>query len=162
MTRRWGLRVTVPVLAAVAVGVVAVVAGGEVNIGYLVGATVLVAVAMWTAMDLVPHVQYPNWNVTTTHTPRQPGTDMRLARFTERLTSGVDREAVANDVHRLLADVVNERLQRKYGIDRSTDPESANRVLGPELTAYLNGNPHLKRHAQADQISALLTRIEAL
>jgi len=162
MNRRRRLRVALPLICAVVIVAVAVGTGREVNVGYLVAATVGLSALLWLAMDLMASTAYPSWQVTAAYTPRQPGTDPRLARFTERLTSGVDRDSVAMDVHRVLVAAIDERLERLHGIDRHSDPVAAGRVLGPELTTFIDSDPHLNRTGQARQIAAVLNRIEEL
>lgn len=162
MNRRWVFRLGLPLVTAGVIAAVAIGTGRELNVGYLLAAALVLSTVGWLASDLLPRVSYPSWTISAAYTPRQPGTDLRLERFTDRLTSGVDRDAVAHDVHRVLSEVIDERLRRVHGIDRMGDPEAAALVLGPELNAYLVERPHLNRTGQAQKLSALLTRIEAL
>lgn len=162
MRRRWLARVVIPVILIGAFAAVMTATDHELNLGYLAAATAVGCAALWLAVDLVPTVPYTTWKVSAVYTPRQPGSDVRLDRLTDRLTSGVDREAVAHDVHRALTGVVDERLLRNHGITRTDDPEGAERLLGPELTRYLNSPPQLRRSGGAQEYAALLDRIEEL
>jgi hypothetical protein len=160
--RRWWLRIGVPLVFAVLIVGALLVTDHEVNVGFVAAALAVGCLLLWTAMDLAPTVPYTSWEVTAKYTPRQPGRDPRLERFTERLTSGVDREAVAQYVHDALSEVVDDRLRRNHGIDRAADPSAAEQVLGSALTTYLYTKPHLRRTGQAQDLAALLNRIEEL
>lgn len=162
MRRRWIVRIALPVAIAGAFAGIVLATGRDLNGGYLVAATLAVAALLWLLLDLAPSVPYTSWEVNAVYTPRQPGSDARLERLSERLSSGVDRDAVAYDVHRALSDVVDDRLRRNHGVDRSRDPDAAARVLGPDLTEYLTSKPHLRRSGRSQELSHLLNRIEEL
>lgn len=161
-TVRWRWRLVIPVAVLAIYAGIVLATGRELNAGVLVAGAVVACVLLWLALDVGSVVPYTSWQVSAPYTPRQPGRDMRLDRLTDRLTSGVDREAVAYEVHRALAEVVEERLRRNHGIDRADDRAAADQVLGPELTAYLDAPPRLRRTGQAQDLSALLDRIEDL
>jgi hypothetical protein len=150
------------VVAGVVWAVVSFGQGREVNVGYLAGVAVLSAATLWLVSDLLPAVPYVSWRVTGTYVPRQPGPDMRLVRMSERLASNVHRDTVAVDVHHILTAVVDERLRTRHGVDRSADPASAASLLGPDLTAYLDADPHGSRFRSNRQLAKLLNRIEEL
>lgn len=162
MRRRWAWRIVLPVVVVSAFAAVMMATDHDLNLWYLAAAAAAVWTVIWLLIDVVPTVPYTSWQVTALYTPRQPGGDMRLERLTDRLTSGVDRDAVAYDVHRTLSAVVDDRLRRNHGIERAADPAAAERVLGSELTTYLTTTPHMRRTGQAQEFAALLDRIEAL
>jgi hypothetical protein len=113
-------------------------------------------------LDLAPSVPFISWKVTGTYAPRQPGSDLRLQRLTDRLRSSLHRDTAARELHVELSAIVDERLARRHGVDRLTQPERAAEILGPELATYLATAPPTGRSVQLRRLSTVLTRIEEL
>ena len=120
----------------------------------------------WAVTDLHASVAAIEWRPP--HRARTPWlrVDPRFSRLSRSFTDGTDPDVVARQVHASLTQVIDDRLLRRYGVDRTQDPEAAREVLGPQLARYVEAPAgatlaFTSRNA-ADELSELLTRIEAL
>jgi hypothetical protein len=114
----------------------------------------------WTFTDLVPIVGRIEWAAPWRRIDARHGLDPRFLQ-TARLLRDDDRADVARRVHRDLIRVIDDRLMAGHGIDRRTDPDRADSVLGPDLVEYVAGPPH-PRQLSPRHLDIILTRIEAL
>lgn len=98
-----------------------------------------------------------SWEVTVEQPSVRTSGDPRLARYVSLLEAhqtSRSRDVALRDRLRVLVDQV---LRQRYGVARD-DPRAAE-LLGPELTAVLDGEP---RRLQTAEIDRYLTRIEEL
>ncbi len=159
--RPWGGRVLVAALAwglllgyaalserparpvALGTAVVAVLA-----IGWLIADTFL--------LDPPPRWElYRPSNAWRTHDPR-------FARLSQQVAEATDQRTACAAIHASLVGVADRLLLDKYGIERSTDPAAARRVLGEPLTSYLNTGPGREADPSSPRVLAALDRLEAL
>ena len=85
---------------------------------------------------------------------------VRFALIRERLKEADRPHRFASLVQPLLAELADDRLRRRHGIDRRRDPEQAHVVLGDELWAVVNGDE--VSSPTIEMIDALVSRIEHL
>lgn len=85
---------------------------------------------------------------------------VRFALIRERLKEADRPHRFASLVQPLLAELADDRLRRRHGIDRRRDPELAHLVLGDELWAVVNGDE--VSAPTIEMIDALVSRIEHL
>ena len=65
-------------------------------------------------------------------------------------------------LHRLLVDLIDERLTADHGIDRASEPQRAAVQLGDELAAFVAVPPSARQLRDSAYLSSILTRIESL
>ena len=102
-----------------------------------------------------------DWQPTYVSPTRAATNDPRFSRLSRMLTEASNRITVADEVQRSLRAIVDYRLQRDHAVDRTTQPDEARALLGPDLFNYLN-RPARQRGSDAKHLTRLLTRIEAL
>jgi hypothetical protein len=127
----------------------------------LLAAVIAAAFAVgWVFTDLAADIDRIDFAAPRRRVAARHGLDPRFLQ-TARLLRDEDRQLVSTRVHRDLVRVIDDRLTAHHGVVREAEPERARGVLGPELSAYVDQGPH-PRQLHPRQLSALLTRIEAL
>jgi hypothetical protein len=150
-------------ITLVTIGITAAAVGG----GHLWGS----AVSPWGLAGLAAAIVLSGYvdRRLRTHRPRRQSRlgenspSRPFARFSlirERLKEADRPHRFASLVQPLLAELADDRLRRRHGIDRRRDPEQAHVVLGDELWAVVNGDE--VSSPTIEMIDALVSRIEHL
>jgi len=84
----------------------------------------------------------------------------RFALIRERLKEADRPHRFETLVQPLLAELADERLRRRHGVDWRRNPEQARALLGDELSALLRGNQ--VSSPGIETVDALVRRIERL
>ena len=84
----------------------------------------------------------------------------RFALIRERLKEADRPHRFASLVQPLLAELADDRLLRRHGMDRRRDPEQVRVILGDELWAVVNGDE--VSSPTIEMIDTLVSRIEHL
>lgn len=92
--------------------------------------------------------------------PEPHPTDRRLTQLAWQVRAAGEGDTWAQSLQPQLTALVDERLARTHGIDRSTDPDQAREVLDPELWRLVTDPHHRPRSAKA--LRAVIERIHAL
>lgn len=159
--RRWTSRV----LAATGVWAVLTLAarvfGNQPRTALLALTVAAFATVVWLYLDASAETDLPAWERPADDPIRPPGEDARLALLTRIVEQHLDAREPDGNLRRRILDLADHRLVSRYGLSRLADPERAEGVLGPELTALVRQVEPYPRMS-ADQIDVLLRRIEAL
>jgi hypothetical protein len=83
-----------------------------------------------------------------------------VSRWESRLEWAQDRDRFARSARPRLAELVDERLRQRHGINRAADPDAARAALGEPLWAFLHGPAG--RPPTPRELAALVTRMEEL
>ncbi len=125
-------------------------------------AVVALAGVVWLARDTLDPSLGVQWQISPRFAPSRRGFDARFSRLAQDLSESNDREAVAFEVHSVLARVAEDLLRSKYNVDPTTDPQHAREILGEPLADYLANRPQYPRRGYDRQIGRLLERLESL
>lgn len=74
--------------------------------------------------------------------------------------TGKDATRFAASVQPALVELVDERLRARHGVSRTSDPERARQLLGPELWKFVN--EPVSRRPTARDLAPLVAAMEAL
>jgi len=121
----------------------------------------LVGVVVWVVLSL-GNAAVRTETVSTPHQPpptRVP--DLRITLLRQGLSYGRHDDQIPERVYRSLVTLVDDELQVGYGIDRSTDPDAAHTIIGPELTRFVD-DPVGSRTLTVDGLSRIVTYIERI
>jgi hypothetical protein len=153
------------VLAAVAFWALltlgAQVLGNQPRTGLLALAVAALATVLWLYLDASAQTDVPVWDRYADEPIRPPGEDARLALLSRVIAQHFDARRPDGTLRRHLLDLADHRLVSRHGVSWRADPERAEGVMGPELTALARQSEPYPRMS-ADQIDVLLERIEAL
>jgi len=116
---------------------------------------------VWLCVDAYSVALPPQWEIHYSHSPGRTF-DPRFSRLSQELAEAANRQAAATALHESIESLADGLLRDKYGIERGTDPEEAQRVLGPEVTAYLATEPRREREPFSPRLFDVLTRLESL
>jgi hypothetical protein len=83
------------------------------------------------------------------------GVETSVARWISRIDFGSEEL-----LHGTIVALIDERLKLEHGIDRAASPALAKDVVGPELWRFITETRH-RRH-QPDELTKLIARMEAL
>lgn len=125
-------------------------------------AAVLAGLAViWLCVDAYSVSLPPQWEL---YFSRSPGRsfDPRFSRLSQELAEASNRQTASIALHDSIEKIADEILRTKYGVERRTDPEGAQRVLGPEVSAYLAVDPNRERDVFSQRLFDVLTRLESL
>ena len=131
------------------------------DVGLLLATAASLAVVAVLVQAVVHQQQSLDWS-RPEPAPRQPrGADSRVSGIRHRLEQAAGGNAErAAEVHRLLTRLAEERLRDHHGLDRAVSPAEAERLLGPDLTAYLSAPPGAC--VPLDRLDTLVTQLEEL
>jgi hypothetical protein len=115
----------------------------------LAGIAAAIATALWLMLDLSDVAAPAAWGAASHTGGTRRGADSRL-RLLHRQIEHAPSHDEGRVLHRLLVDLVDDRLLAEHGIDRTVEPDRA--TTAP--SARRLGNPAF--------LSSILTRIEAL
>jgi hypothetical protein len=159
--RRWVARV----LAAIAVWAVltlgAQIFGNQPRVVLLALAVAALATVLWLYLDASVETDVPVWDRAADEPIRPPGEDPRLALLARVVAQHLDARQPTGVLRGHLLDLADHRLVTRYGVSRRADPDRAEGLWGPELTALAHQRDPFPRMT-LDQIDVLLQRIEAL
>jgi hypothetical protein len=161
VTRRWVARVlTTTVLWLVVVGV-ATYFGNQPRPLLLAMGFAAVGAVVWLYLDVSAEHEVPQWDRPDEDPVREPGEDPRLALLRRVVAQHQDAREVGGTLHAHLRELADHRLMSRYGVAWRSDPERAEPLLGPELTAVVRQQPPYPRLG-IDRVDHLLRRIEDL
>ena len=115
----------------------------------------------WLVADLAERLEQIDLTAPRRRVPTRHGLDPRFSSLARTLRDSREPSVVAWNLHATLVRVIDDRLARHHGIDRVTQPEQAQAVMGQVLSRYVDEPPRARR-SQTAFLSDLLTRIEAL
>jgi len=144
-----------------AVAVVAHIFGAHPSYGLLVLVLAAGAGTLMLLLDTSARAEGPVWTLPDENPVRPPGEDPHFAMLRRVVDGHLDARAVDDQLHRHLLAVVDERLLASHGVSRVADPARAERLMGPELTAFAHATDPYPRLDTA-RIAVLIDRIEAL
>lgn len=121
----------------------------------------VVAVLVFLFLDVSAQTQPIQWPKPREEPVRERGEDPRLDQLRRVVAQHLDSREVGEALQRHLAEIADHRLVVRRGITREADPETASRLLGPELTSVLDRRAPYPR-LTTDQMDLLLQRIEAI
>jgi len=119
------------------------------------------AALLWLFIDVSADAETSPWPQAREEPVRDPGEDPRLGQLRRVVGQNFDSREVGDTLYRRLAELADQRLVARHGITREADPETAARLLGPELMAVADAHAPYRRLTIA-QIDLLLQRIEDL
>jgi hypothetical protein len=161
MTRRWVLRIVGAATAYGVVVVVMVLAGMRPRPAVLAAAATAIAVAYWMAADVGSRVAPARWTVYHAE-ERQRGRDTRVDHLRWRLTARADDDMDVSTFAPLLIELLDDRVAAGHGIDRFASRDEFERIVGPELSAFVSAPPTDNRARNPHFLADILTRIESL
>jgi hypothetical protein len=159
--RRWTLRVLAAVGSWAVLTLVARVFGNQPRAGLLALVVAALATVLWLYLDASVQSDVPVWDRVADEPIRPPGEDPRLALLTRVVAQHFDARRPDGTLRRHLLDLADHRLVSRHGLSWRADPERAEGVMGPELTALARQSEPYPRMSE-DQIDVLLKRIEGL
>ncbi len=116
---------------------------------------------LWLYLDVSARTEPVRWDGRVEEPVTGRGQDPRLSLLSRVVSGHLDsRGAINHQMYHRLAAVTDERLMARHGITREADPGRAADLLGPDLTAYLDGPRD--RRLTTTQIDHLLRRVERL
>jgi hypothetical protein len=161
MNRHWVLRILVTAaLYGIVVGAMAIT-GMEPHAPLLAAVTAAGAAAYWLIADLADAVGPARWVVQPTEV-RHRGGDTRVDHLRWRLSARPDDEVDASTFAPLLIALLDDRVAAVYGVERVSDPESYERIVGPQLAAFVSAPPSDNRARNPQYLAGILSRIESL
>ncbi|MGH3501202.1 MAG: hypothetical protein ACRDQA_10005 [Nocardioidaceae bacterium] len=119
------------------------------------------AMIVWLVLDVWGWAAPAIWRLAPRFRTPHRSFDQRFSRLAQQLVDAADRDAVAAEVHRSLAEISDDLLRNEYGTDLD-QAESARRILGDPLMDYLDAPPRYPRRGYHQQISQHLDRLESL
>lgn len=160
-TRRWTGRVLASALLWLVVVTVARYYGNQPRLALLALGFATFGAVLWFYLDTSADAEVPLWDLAVDDPVREPGEDPRLSLLHRLLVRHQDAREVDPALRDHLLELADHRLVTRHGVAWRSDPERAEPLLGPELTALARQQPPYPR-LHPRQIEALLTRIEAL
>jgi len=149
-------------LLAVGVSVLMLVLGmhPRLVLVWLIGGAV--AAIGWLLLDVGSLPKEIDWERHVERDERWPRADLRVSLIRARLhrerNRGDEWASTSDD----LAALVDARLRAAHGIDRADDVDAATRILGPELTAFMDDPDRRRRMCELRSLPHTLTLIEQL
>ena len=132
-------------------------------IGLLPVALAVLAV-LWFALDTTGTTVPPDWRPFRHHAPMRTF-DSRFTRLRQDVSEVGTRPAAEPDIRRALARSCDSILIDRYGIDPVTQPDERARILGPEVTAFIDPRGPATRAGDLTylpRLFAVLDRMETL
>ena len=161
LDRLWLKRLATATTAWAVICVVAALLGSQPRPVVLAGAVLGVAALCWLMADLMADAELVSWHAGYEPYHRVRGDDVRVRRILHQLKDPDHPETFARELHPLLVELVEDRLDTRYGVDRHEHPLAAQQLLGEELARFLDA-PGAPGSSDPRYLSMILTRIEAL
>lgn len=159
--RRWLVRISAAFATWAVVVVVAHLKGNQPDALLLALTIAAFAATLWLYLDAGTQTEAPSWDRDHDDPVRPPGEDPRLALLSRVVGQHLDSREVGDTLQRHLVELADQRLMAAHGVSWRVDPERAEPLLGPELSALARQHPPYPR-MNVQQIDVLLSRIEAL
>jgi hypothetical protein len=159
--RRWTGRVVATVVLWLVVVTVATYYGNQPHLLLLALGFAAFAAVMWFYLDTSADADVPQWDLAVDDPVREPGEDPRLSFLHRLLVRHEDAREVDSALRDQLVQLADHRLVTRHGVAWRSDPDRAEPLLGPDLTALARQQPPYPRLSPR-QIDALLERIESL
>lgn len=123
----------------------------------------VICLVVWTAQEHSPRLEAATWFSTRREESTAPSSlDYRMLRLRRDLRDALERDDRADEVFGLVRDLAAERLQARHGVDLTTDPEAAARLMTPGLSAYLARPPEGTRRRSPRDLDRAIYGIEEL
>jgi hypothetical protein len=124
----------------------------------LVGALVVVVSLV---IDIGQEPARAGWPVVRVR--RAPSTgDARVHQLHRAIDAATLADERVGPLRRLLATIVDERVQAHHGVDRGADPERFRSIVGADLVAWLDPPDGTQVRVTRRELAGVLRRIEAL
>jgi hypothetical protein len=127
----------------------------------LAGIAVALAAGLWLMVDISDRAAPATWAATYDTGGTRRGADSRL-RVLHRQIQHAPTHDEGRVLHRLLVDLIDDRLLAEHGIDRVVEPARAAAELGADLASFVTLVPSARQLSDPSFLSSILTRIEAL
>jgi hypothetical protein len=157
----WTKRLALTFVVWLAISAGVGLAGGAAHPLVLALYVAVVGVLVFLFLDVSAQTQPIKWPKPREEPVRERGEDPRLDQLRRVIAHHLDSREVGEAWQRHLAELADHRLVARHGITREADPETASRLLGPEVWSVLAGRPPYPR-LTTGQMDQLLTRIEAI
>ena len=161
LDRLWLKRFGTAAIVWALICVAAALLGSQPRPVVLAGAVLGVATLCWLMADLMAAAELVSWHAGYEPYHRVRGDDVRVRRILHQLQDPEHPETFARELHPLLVELVDDRLDTRYGVDRHEHPAAARQLLGEELVRFLD-TPSAPGSSNPRYLSTILTRIEAL
>jgi hypothetical protein len=161
MRRRWGIRITALIFSFALAIALMVLAGMDPRPLPLALVTVAGALTYWMSADIAARVQPARWVVHRTDDVARGG-DSRLEHLRWRLAARPKSAVEVDTFAPLLIDLIDDHVAAVHGIDRARDPAAFDRVVGPELAAFVARPPTDSQARSTQFVEGIVTRIESL
>jgi len=161
LRRRWTKRVLVAFVVWAVLTLGAQAFGNQPRPLLLALGVAAFATTLWLYLDASEQTEVWVWDRAPNDPVREPGEDPRLALLTRVVASHLDAREVGDTLQEHLLDLADHRLVARHGVSWRADPERAEPLLGPELTALAHQRAPYPRMS-LDQIAVLIERIESL
>ncbi len=123
----------------------------------------LIGVAVWTLAEVADVTPATAPIDATTRPAPVARSERRVTRLRTGLASGGPDGPVFEQLRETLVEVIDDQLRAAHQLDRSTDPEGARAVLGPELQTFIDdGASAASDLARPRHLDRVLTLIERL
>lgn len=127
----------------------------------LAGIAAALAAGLWLMLDVSDIAAPAAWAAAYDTGGTRRGADSRL-RLLHRQIQHAPSHDEGRVLHRLLVDLIDDRLLAEHGIDRAVEPARAAAELGADLAAFVTVLPSARQLSNPAFLSSILTRIEAL
>ena len=127
----------------------------------IAGLAAAVASALWLLTDLADVAEPTSWTAAFDPGRLPRGADLRIRALQGQLAHGPSMDD-GRALHRLLVDLIDDRLVADHGIDRALEPDRAAVALGPTLAAFVVAPPSSRQLRDPSFLSSIITLIESL
>ena len=157
-----GPTILLALVVAVVIGAIAVAVPVLGNVGMLLACAALVAACAVLAQWLWQNQHGTDWANSFTHPPAHRGGDPRITRLTATIDAALAGDRTQQvELHQGLRSLAAERLRDHRGLTLEPhDQQAATAALGPELTAYLAGDPSTR--LTPERLRSFVTTLEEL
>ena len=105
------------------------------NLPLVAAVVVFCAALVWTYVSLQQSTVVPHRIPRAVAAGPADGADRSVRSIRSTIVFG--RWLGSNQLHERLVAVIDDRLEARHGLDRLTEPERANAVLGPDLVRFI-------------------------
>ena len=162
LDRLWAKRIAVAASLWAAICLVAALIGSRPRPLVLAAAVLGCATVAWLAADLAARTELVAWDAGYEPWQRVRGDDMRVRRLLHLLQDTAHPDTFTRELHPLLVELVDDRLDTHYGVDRREHPAAARQLLGEDLLGFVTSPPPASATGDPRYLSMILSRIESL
>ncbi len=148
-------------IVGVVIGCLALLGTGP-DVVLLGAAGLLAAATFWYITDMSERTMSTGGVAAPPATPPAARIDHRLMTLRNGIAYGRSSDASTERLRAALVDLVDDQLRTAHHVDRSTDPERAAAVLGPELAAFVDEPDRTRRLTRTRDLDRIVTLIERL